>query len=198
MGLTATPTLCRCRRALSLEAHEWASGIYRRKERAARRDAPGFARCSQALWQNSRFIKGPLRDGVGILSSSRATGDLDTYAFLKAGISRESSQNCWLWKRRPDVVVVEEVPVPSPGPAKFLMLRVMAMAAARALGRDHPCRQEQGQPATSAHPPVLDLSGVVEKVGPGVTDFALAADGSLYGRHLEPTVLCGAQAEFAM
>src|SRR5580704_7706064 len=69
----------------------------------------------------------------------------------------------------PDVVVVEDVPVPSPGPGEILV-RVTAAGVAPwdAIIRE-------GQSKVSPQPPLTlgsDLSGVVEQVGPGVTDFA--------------------------
>jgi NADPH:quinone reductase-like Zn-dependent oxidoreductase len=76
----------------------------------------------------------------------------------------------------PDVVVVEDVPVPSPGPGEVLV-RVMAAGVAPwdAIIRE-------GKSKVSPQPPLTlgsDFSGVVEKVGPGVTDSA--ADDEVYG-----------------
>jgi NADPH:quinone reductase-like Zn-dependent oxidoreductase len=90
----------------------------------------------------------------------------------------------------PDVVVVEDVPVPSAGPGEILV-RVMAAGVAPwdALIRE-------GKSKISPQPPVTlgsDLSGVVEKVGPGVTDFVPADE--VYG--VTNPQFCGAQAEFA-
>jgi len=67
-----------------------------------------------------------------------------------------------------DVVVVEDVPVPSPGPGEVLV-RVMAAGVAPwdAIIRE-------GKSKVSPQPPLIlgsDLSGVVDKVGPGVTDL---------------------------
>ena len=91
----------------------------------------------------------------------------------------------------PDVVVVEDVPMPSPGPGEVLV-RVMAagVAAWDAIIRE-------GKSKVSPQPPLTlgsDLSGVVEQVGPGVTDFAPADE--VYG--VTNPQFCGAQAEFAV
>ena len=90
-----------------------------------------------------------------------------------------------------DVVVVEDVPMPSPGRDEVLV-RVMAAGVAPwdAIIRD-------GKSKVSPQPPLTlgsDFSGVVEKVGPGVTDFALADQ--IYG--VTNPQFCGAQAEFAV
>lgn len=91
----------------------------------------------------------------------------------------------------PNVVVVEDVPMPSPGPGEVLV-RVMAagVAAWDAIIRE-------GKSKVSPQPPLTlgsDLSGVVEQVGPGVTDFAPADE--VYG--VTNPQFCGAQAEFAV
>jgi len=91
----------------------------------------------------------------------------------------------------PDVVVVEEVPVPSPGPGEVLV-RVMAAGVAPwdAIIRE-------GKSKVSPQPPFTlgsDFSGVVDKIGPGVTDFAPADE--VYG--VTNPQFCGAQAEFAV
>jgi NADPH:quinone reductase-like Zn-dependent oxidoreductase len=91
----------------------------------------------------------------------------------------------------PDVVVVEDVPMPSPGPGEVLV-RVMAagVAAWDAIIRE-------GKSKVSPQPPLTlgsDLSGVVEQVGPGVTDFAPTDE--VYG--VTNPQFCGAQAEFAV
>ena len=91
----------------------------------------------------------------------------------------------------PDVVVVEDVPMPSPGPGEVLV-RVMAagVAAWDAIIRE-------GKSKVSPQPPLTlgsDLSGVVEQVGPGVTDFAPGEE--VYG--VTNPQFCGAQAEFAV
>src|ERR1700680_836704 len=79
----------------------------------------------------------------------------------------------------PSFVVVEDVPVPSPGPGEVLV-RVMAAGVAPwdAIIRE-------GKSKVSPQPPLTlgsDFSGVVDKVGPGVT----------------APQFCGAQAEFAV
>jgi NADPH:quinone reductase-like Zn-dependent oxidoreductase len=91
----------------------------------------------------------------------------------------------------PDVVVVEDVPVPSPGPGEILV-RVMAAGVAPwdALIRE-------GESKVSPQPPLTlgsDLSGMVEKVGPGVSDFMPGDE--IYG--VTNPQFCGAQAEFAV
>jgi NADPH:quinone reductase-like Zn-dependent oxidoreductase len=91
----------------------------------------------------------------------------------------------------PEVVLVEDVPVPSPGPGEVLV-RVMAAGVAPwdAIIRE-------GKSKVSPQPPLTlgsDLSGVVAKVGPGVTDLAPADE--VYG--VTNPQFCGAQAEFAV
>jgi NADPH:quinone reductase-like Zn-dependent oxidoreductase len=91
----------------------------------------------------------------------------------------------------PDVVVVEDVPVPSPGPGEILA-RVMAAGVAPwdAIIRE-------GKSKVSPQPPLTlgsDFSGIVEKVGQGVTEFAPADE--VYG--VTNPQFCGAQAEFAV
>jgi NADPH:quinone reductase-like Zn-dependent oxidoreductase len=91
----------------------------------------------------------------------------------------------------PDVVVVEDLPMPSPGPNEVLV-RVMAAGVAPwdAIIRE-------GKSKVSPQPPLTlgsDLSGVIEKIGPGVTDFAPADE--VYG--VTNSQFCGAQAEFAI
>ncbi len=91
----------------------------------------------------------------------------------------------------PDVVAVEDVPVPSPGPTEVLV-RVMAAGVAPwdAIIRE-------GKSKVSPQPPLTlgsDLSGVIDKVGPGVTNFASADE--VYG--VTNPQFCGAQAEFAV
>ena len=87
--------------------------------------------------------------------------------------------------------MVENVPVPSPEPGETL-LRVMAAGVAPwdALIRE-------GKSKVSPQPPLTlgsDLSGSVEKVGPGVTSFAPADE--VFG--VTSPQFCGAQAEFAV
>ena len=91
----------------------------------------------------------------------------------------------------PDVVVVEDVPIPSPGPGEVLV-RVMAAGVAPwdAIIRE-------GKSKVGPQPPLTlgsDFSGVVDKVGAGVTDFAPAEE--VYG--VTNPQFCGAQAEFAV
>ena len=91
----------------------------------------------------------------------------------------------------PDVLVVEDVPIPSPGLDEILV-RVMAAGVAPwdAIIRE-------GKSKVSPQPPLTlgsDLSGVVEKVGPGVTDLAPAQE--VYG--VTNSQFCGAHAEFAI
>jgi NADPH:quinone reductase-like Zn-dependent oxidoreductase len=87
--------------------------------------------------------------------------------------------------------VVEDVPMPLPGPGEVLV-RVMAagVAAWDAIIRE-------GKSKVSPQPPLTlgsDLSGVVEQVGPGVSDFAPTDE--VYG--VTNPQFCGAQAEFAV
>ena len=91
----------------------------------------------------------------------------------------------------PGVVVVEDVPMPSPGPNEVLV-RVMAAGVAPwdAIIRE-------GKSKVSPQPPLTlgsDFSGVIEKVGPGVTGFTPAE--KVYG--VTNPQFCGAQAEFAV
>jgi NADPH:quinone reductase-like Zn-dependent oxidoreductase len=91
----------------------------------------------------------------------------------------------------PDVVVVEDVPIPSPGSGEVLV-RVMAAGVAPwdALIRE-------GKSKVSPQPPLTlgsDLSGVVEQVGPGVSNFATGDE--IYG--VTNPQFCGVQAEFAV
>ncbi len=90
----------------------------------------------------------------------------------------------------PDVVVVEDGPMPSPNPNEVLV-RVMAAGVAPwdAIIRE-------GKSKVSPQPPLTlgsDISGVVERVGPGVTGFTPAEE--VYG--VTNPQFCGAQAEFA-
>jgi NADPH:quinone reductase-like Zn-dependent oxidoreductase len=91
----------------------------------------------------------------------------------------------------PEVVVVEDVPVPSPGPAEVLV----RVAAAGVAPWDAIIRE--GNSKVSPQPPLTlgsDLSGTVERVGPGVTNFAPGDE--IYG--VTNPQFCGAQAEFAL
>jgi NADPH:quinone reductase-like Zn-dependent oxidoreductase len=91
----------------------------------------------------------------------------------------------------PDAVVVEDVPVPSPEPGEVLV-RVMAAGVAPwdAIIRE-------GKSKVSPQPPLTlgsDFSGVIDKVGSGVTGFAPADE--VFG--VTNPQFCGAQAEFAV
>jgi len=91
----------------------------------------------------------------------------------------------------PDAVVVEDLPVPVPGPGQVLV-RVMAAGVAPwdAIIRE-------GKSKVGPQPPLTlgsDLSGLVEKIGPGVQDFAVGDE--VYG--VTNPQFCGAQAEFAL
>ena len=91
----------------------------------------------------------------------------------------------------PDVVVVEDVPMPSPGPNEVLV-RVMAAGVA-----PWDATIREGKSKVSPQPPLTlgsDFSGVVDKVGPGVSGFAPADE--VYG--VTNPQFCGAQAEFAV
>ncbi|HEY4379798.1 MAG TPA: NADP-dependent oxidoreductase [Acidobacteriaceae bacterium] len=91
----------------------------------------------------------------------------------------------------PEVIVVEDVPRPSPGPGQVLV----RVAAAGVAPWDAIIRE--GQSKVSPQPPLTlgsDLSGTIEAVGPGVTNFA--AGDEVYG--LTSSEFCGAQAEFAL
>ena len=77
-------------------------------------------------------------------------------------------------------MVIEDVPTPSPGPNEVL-LRVMAAGVAP---WDAPWDAfiREGKSKVSPQPPLTlgsDFSGVVEKIGPGVTGFAPADE--VYG-----------------
>ena len=91
----------------------------------------------------------------------------------------------------PGVVVVKDVPVPSPGSGEVLV-RVMAAGVAPwdAIIRE-------GKSKVSPQPPLTlgsDLSGVVDRVGPGVSNIAPGDE--VYG--VTNPQFCGAQAEFAL
>ena len=81
--------------------------------------------------------------------------------------------------------------MPSPGPGEVLV-RVMAAG-----GAPWDTIIREGKSKVSPQPPLTlgsDFSGVVQKVGPGVTDFAPADE--VYG--VTNPQFCGAQAEFAV
>ena len=91
----------------------------------------------------------------------------------------------------PEVVVVEDIPVPAPGAGEVLV-RVMAAGVAPwdALIRE-------GKSKVSPQPPLTlgsDLSGVIEAVGPEVTEFR--AGDAVYG--VTNAQFCGAHAELAV
>jgi NADPH:quinone reductase-like Zn-dependent oxidoreductase len=80
----------------------------------------------------------------------------------------------------PDFVVVEDVPVPLPGPGEVLVRVMAAGVACDAIIRE-------GKSKVSPQPPLTldsDFSGFVDKVGPGVTDFAPADE--VYGSSEPP------------
>ncbi len=146
------------------------------------------------------FLEGPFavgrgpEDGSGLLDSLEKRCDLrrrgaskfiskgEEFAVKAARIHRFGP---------PEVVVVEDVPVPLPGPHEVLV-RVVAAGVAPwdAIIRE-------GKSKVSPRPPLTvgsDLSGVIEKVGPGVTDFAPGDE--VYG--VTNPQFCGADAEFAV
>ena len=91
----------------------------------------------------------------------------------------------------PAVVVVEDIPVPSPGRGEILV----SVMAAGVAPWDAIIRE--GKSKVSPQPPLTlgsDLAGVVEKVGPGITNFAPGDE--VYG--VTNPQFCGAQAEFAV
>jgi len=91
----------------------------------------------------------------------------------------------------PEVISVEEIPQPTPGPGE-LLIRVMAAGVGPwdALIREHKSE------VLSPLPFVLgsDLSGIVEKVGPGVSEFHVGDE--IYG--VTNPQFIGAYAEFAI
>src|SRR6516165_7997381 len=91
----------------------------------------------------------------------------------------------------PDVVVVEEVPRPVPASGK-LLVRVAATGVGPwdALIREGKSEVSPPQPLTLGS----DLSGVVEKVGPGVGEFKEGDE--IYG--VTNPQFCGANAEYAL
>ena len=83
---------------------------------------------------------------------------------------------------RPDVLVIDELPIPSPGPGELLV----RVAAAGVGPWDALIRE--GKSKVSPPPPLTlgsDLSGVVEAVGPGVAQFLHI------GHYIEVTQLGG-------
>ncbi len=91
----------------------------------------------------------------------------------------------------PEVVVVEDIPVPTPGSGEVLV----RVSAAGVAPWDAIIRE--GQSKVSPQPPLTlgsDLSGVVETIGPGVTEFAPGDE--IYG--VTNPQFCGAQAEYAV
>ena len=91
----------------------------------------------------------------------------------------------------PKIVVVEDVPVPAPGPSEVLV-RVMAAGVA-----PWDATIREGKSKVSPQPPLTlgsDLSGIIEKIGAGVTGLAPADE--VYG--VTNPQFCGAQAELAV
>jgi NADPH:quinone reductase-like Zn-dependent oxidoreductase len=91
----------------------------------------------------------------------------------------------------PDVIVVEDIPRPSPAAGEVLV----RVAAAGVAPWDALIRE--GKSKVSPPPPLTlgsDLSGVVEAVGAGVTDFTTGDE--VYG--VTNTQFVGAQAEYAV
>lgn len=91
----------------------------------------------------------------------------------------------------PEVIVIENVPVPVPAPGEVLV-RVTASGVGPwdALIRE-------GKSKVSPPPPLTlgsDLSGVIEAVGPGVTEFKNGDE--IYG--ITNPQFCGANAEYAL
>ena len=91
----------------------------------------------------------------------------------------------------PEVIVVEDVPVPVAGPGE-----VLVRVAASGVGPWDALIRE-GKSNVSPPPPLTlgsDLSGVIEAVGPGVTEFKNGDE--IYG--LTNPQFCGANAEYAL
>jgi NADPH:quinone reductase-like Zn-dependent oxidoreductase len=91
----------------------------------------------------------------------------------------------------PEVVVVEDIPKPSPAKGEVLV----RVAAAGVAPWDALIRE--GKSKVSPQPPLTlgsDLSGIVEAVGPDVSQFAIGD--AVYG--VTNLQFCGAQAEFAV
>ena len=91
----------------------------------------------------------------------------------------------------PEVLTVEDVPVPVAGPGE-----VLVRVAATGVGPWDALIRE-GKSKVSPLPPLTlgsDLSGVIEAVGPGVTDFKNGDE--IYG--VTNPQFCGANAEYAL
>jgi NADPH:quinone reductase-like Zn-dependent oxidoreductase len=91
----------------------------------------------------------------------------------------------------PQVVVVEDIPKPSPSKGEVLV----RVAAASVAPWDAVIRE--GKSKVSPQPPLTlgsDLSGIIEEVGPDVSQFAIGDE--VYG--VTNPQFCGAQAEFAV
>src|SRR6185369_7293188 len=91
----------------------------------------------------------------------------------------------------PEVIVVEDLPLPVAGPGE-----VLVRVAGSGVGPWDALIRE-GESKVSPPPPLTlgsDLSGVVEAVGPGVTEFKPGAN--IYG--LTNPQFCGANAEYAL
>jgi len=91
----------------------------------------------------------------------------------------------------PEVIVVEDVPIPSPGPGE-----VLVQVAATGVGPWDPLIREGGSEVSPPPPLTLgsDLSGVIEGVGSGVTEFKIGDE--VYG--VTNPQFCGANAEYAI
>ncbi len=90
----------------------------------------------------------------------------------------------------PEVVIVEDIPKPAPGKGEVLV----GVAAAGVGPWDAIIRE--GKSKVSPQPPLTlgsDISGLVEAVGPDVSQFAIGDE--VYG--VTNPQFCGAQAEFA-
>ena len=91
----------------------------------------------------------------------------------------------------PEVIVVEDLPVPVAGPGE-----VLVRVAASGVGPWDALIRE-GESKVSPPPPITlgsDLSGVIEAVGPGVTEFKNGD--KIYG--VTNPQFCGANAEYAL
>src|SRR5271157_5451198 len=91
----------------------------------------------------------------------------------------------------PEVIVIDDEPRPAPGEGE-LLVRVEAAGVGPwdAIIRE-------GKSKVSPPPPLTlgsDFSGVVDQVGPGISDLAAAEE--VYG--VTNPQFCGAQAEFAV